>query len=181
DDDSLEHLDTRTVTLDDVHVHLDSVTGTELGNVALERRGIDVVELLHFSLSLRPPQVGTRNIVIQDWVCIHGPCETLAAASRRGTSLYYAIARGVIASALAPWAPVEFARAHFFKHDVRPAALAWRALELVDPVALVSVLESAPIRFAFQSIDRHHLSNADADFEQVCPVVPERFEHRAVE
>src|SRR5690606_5825209 len=38
--DPLEHLHTRAVALDDVHVNLHGVAWAELGNVALERRGI---------------------------------------------------------------------------------------------------------------------------------------------
>ena len=47
----------RARALGDVDVHLDGVTGAEVGNVGAERCRIDGVEDLHDLFSLRPPQV----------------------------------------------------------------------------------------------------------------------------
>src|SRR5688572_15764493 len=47
DHDALEHLNTRARAFDDVHVHLDGVTGAEVGDVRPERSGVDVVEDVH--------------------------------------------------------------------------------------------------------------------------------------
>src|SRR5690606_22363404 len=68
--DTLKHLHTRTVALDDVHVHLHRVTGTKIRNVGFQRCGIDRVELLHDCLSLRPPQVGTHTSMYSSVWCL---------------------------------------------------------------------------------------------------------------
>ncbi|MBG9885273.1 hypothetical protein ABE10_01455, partial [Bacillus toyonensis] len=66
DDDALEDLDARTSALGDVHVHLDGVTGEELGDVGTERSRVDGVEDLHDRLSLHSPQVGCNYWKEQD-------------------------------------------------------------------------------------------------------------------
>src|SRR5699024_9656403 len=43
----LEHLDAGAGALDDLHVHLDVVTGAEIGDVVAQRRLVDLIELLH--------------------------------------------------------------------------------------------------------------------------------------
>ena len=59
DDVALEHLDTRAVTFNNLHVHLDVVASAEIGNVALEVRRIEFIELLHkFSPASRPGSDG---------------------------------------------------------------------------------------------------------------------------
>jgi len=49
-DNSLEDLDTAAVTLNDVYVNLDVVSGTEVRDVAPEALGINLVENVHFLL-----------------------------------------------------------------------------------------------------------------------------------
>ncbi len=57
-DDTLENLDTAAAAFNDVDVDLHVVTDTEIGDVALERCGIDCIELLHFFFRfLHSPQV----------------------------------------------------------------------------------------------------------------------------
>gem|GEM_PF-5741590 len=59
DHDTLEDLDTRAVTFDDLDVHLEGVAGSERGDVIAQRSRINGVQLLHF-FSLTPlPQVGS--------------------------------------------------------------------------------------------------------------------------
>ena len=59
DDDTLEDLDAGAVTLDDLDVHLDGVTGAERGDVGLQALGVELVELLHDCCFLVAPQVAT--------------------------------------------------------------------------------------------------------------------------
>src|SRR6187402_1676201 len=52
DDDALEDLDAGAVAFDDVHVHLDGVTGTEVRNIGPEGSSIDGVENVHGRFAL---------------------------------------------------------------------------------------------------------------------------------
>lgn len=47
DDDTLEDLDTASATFDDVYVNLDGVADSEVGDVALQRRCVNGIKLLH--------------------------------------------------------------------------------------------------------------------------------------
>ena len=66
--DTLEDLDARAASFDDVHVHLDGVAGAESGDVAAQGGCVDDIEGLHDRYSLRPPQVG-RGWIEKDEAC----------------------------------------------------------------------------------------------------------------
>src|SRR5699024_6116020 len=57
EDDTLEDLDTGPVPLDHLHVHLDRVTGAEIGDVVAQRCGVDAVQDVHRYTFPRLPQV----------------------------------------------------------------------------------------------------------------------------
>ena len=63
DDDALEDLDALARALDDVHVHLDGVAGTEVGDVRAEVGGVNRVEDVH-SRSLSAAATGRLPFVV---------------------------------------------------------------------------------------------------------------------
>jgi hypothetical protein len=65
DDDTLELLDTRAAALDDLHVDVDGVTGTEGRDVGAKGAADELVEHVGHDVSSRLPQV-SRGIVDAD-------------------------------------------------------------------------------------------------------------------